>query len=116
MCAKCPLRKRGECLASYAYALLPGPHVLQTMQEFHVISLDSFTAIGGSDVEGRLAVFGDAAISNYSVSYVVPPPTSTFDIDRSGHATPAILGRISCGMRRYHLGVFFFLEIARLIC
>jgi hypothetical protein len=66
------------------------------MQEFHVISLDSFTAIGGSDVEGRLAVFGDAAISNYSVSYVVPPPTSTFYIDRSGNATPANRGAHVC--------------------
>ena len=66
------------------------------MQEFHVISLDSFTAIGGSDVEGRLAVFGDAAISNYSVSYVVPPPTSTFYIDRSGNAIPANFGAHVC--------------------
>jgi hypothetical protein len=54
----------------------------QTLRDFHVIALDSFTAIGGSDVEGRLAVFGDAAISNYSVSYVVEPPFAQVDVGR----------------------------------
>jgi hypothetical protein len=47
---------------------------MQVLRDYHVVSLRDFTAIGGSDVEGRVAVFGDMAISNYSVSFVVAPP------------------------------------------
>jgi len=59
------------------------------------VSLSDFTAIGGSDVEGRLAVFGNVAISNYSVSFVVPPPASY--VDWFGHVVTDRHDLLVCG-------------------
>ena len=44
----------------------------QIFQTFHTVSLRDFIAIGGSDVDGRLAVGNDAHISHYSVADKMP--------------------------------------------
>jgi hypothetical protein len=59
----------------------------QALRKFHVISFGSYTGIGGSDVQGYLAVAGNTTISHYSVSdQMLPPSTAerfTDDVGRS---------------------------------
>ena len=56
--------------------LLLLPHV-QVCTEYHGVCLNNFTAISGSDIEGRLAVGGNLTASAYSVSATLTPPDGT---------------------------------------
>ena len=78
----------------------------QPFQNFHVVSLGDFVAIGGSDVEGRLAVQHNTAISQYSVSYVVPPPTpaETYLDPVSGTNVTTRNDLVTCGFLEFLSG------------
>ena len=47
------------------------------IQDYNVVSLGNFTAIGGSSIDGRVLVFGDMRISNYSISHQLELPSTT---------------------------------------
>ena len=49
---------------------------VQALGEYHGVSLNDYVGIGGSDIEGRLAVGHDLTISRYSVSGNIAPPTA----------------------------------------
>jgi choice-of-anchor A domain-containing protein len=68
---------------------------MQVLRDYHVVSLRDFTAIGGSDVEGRVAVLGNVNISHYSVSFVVAPPTP--HLDGAGQPATDRNDLVACG-------------------
>ena len=70
----------------------------QALRKFHVISFGSFTGIGGSDVQGYLAVAGDTTISRYSVSDQMQPPSlSERYIDDDGRNRTTRDDLVVCG-------------------
>lgn len=70
----------------------------QALRKFHVMSFGSYTGIGGSDVQGYLAVAGDTTISHYSVSdQMQPPALSERYIDAAGHNRTTRDDLVVCG-------------------
>ncbi len=68
------------------------------LRMYHAIVFESYTGIGGSDVQGYLAVGGDTMISRYSVSDQMPTPAnSTLSIDGAGRITTSRNDLVVCG-------------------
>lgn len=69
------------------------------------MAFQSFTAIGGSDVQGYLAVGGATAISNYSVSdQMAPPGLSELYVDGQGRNRTTRDDMVVCGDLRFVSG------------
>ena len=54
---------------------------LQVLQEFHVITLRNFDTTGGR-VDGRLAVLGNAYITEYSIAWGLRPADVDVEVSR----------------------------------
>ena len=68
------------------------------LRHFQLIAFDHMTCIGGSDVEGYVAVNGTTNISHYSISANMPPPSALeLYTDAGGHQRTTRIDFVVCG-------------------
>ena len=77
---------------------------LQPLQNTHVIALRSFKAIGGSDVQGAVAVGGPCNISSYSFADQLSPPTGSALFIESGMTRTTRNDLVVCGLLTFGSG------------
>jgi choice-of-anchor A domain-containing protein len=75
------------------------------ISRYHVIAFDSFTAYNGSDVQGMVAVGGNAAISKYSISDQMPAPSpDEVFVDITGRTVTTRNDFVVCGLLEFLSG------------